>query len=590
MSTGDSQPSDEQLGQPPSSAPAKTGEGATQDVFMLTGTTFAGGTDMNSTAGPTPNDTRPGTVLPIVGISEDAVGEDGTIELSTTARHERLLVEAELRAEHQLAARGTMLDLAHALDQSNQRARELGVQLRNEYDNSAQLRRERDRFEALVDALHEKEEKREADLLIEKAMASGNKMVFGMLLEKSREAYSFEIFDTERKGDAAVGSVSRETTMAGQGSEALANSDLMSKREAMGLNDLMNGAIGDRVTIGWVVKLWWREVESTRARKAKETEVEERRLKAEAEARRIEEEKEKAVEAVRKINRQQTSALDRLTKQMEEHQKTVDKLEKELRDTKEAAAREASASKAREEKLKEELALTKTTLYDTQATLKQLEMDYEASQESLRKADEAFAAERLSLKGVIRQVSSQLHEAMVLAKHMRETALKAKRDAAGSVSPSKFAELIAQLEEMKNQLSVLSKDCDHKKDTNEWLCRQLDKNKRQLELERQFLPLLRKVRGPVGTKVKGTAEEGSKRKDVTQMQAPANAMPALLAPGASPNKLRNSQSMGALNDTRAATAGGPLGGGRTGGFQEDQNRFASSLGFAGSGQGTPLRG
>merc|ERR1719454_1850382 len=120
------------------------------------------------------------------------------------------------------------------------------------------------------------------------------------------------------------------------------------------------------------------------------------------------------------------------------------------------------------------------------------------------------------MQATIRKVQSELQEAIVLAKHLRETALKAKRDAACSVSPAKFAELIAQLEEMKNNLSVLSKDCAHEKETNAWLNRQLDKNKRQLELERQFLPLLRKVRGPVGPKVRGEKEETTKRlKDAT---------------------------------------------------------------------------
>jgi len=76
-----------------------------------------------------------------------------------------------------------------------------------------------------------------------------------------------------------------------------------------------------------------------------------------------------------------------------------------------------------------------------------------------------------------------------------------------------------------------------------------------------------------------------------QLQAAGQTTMPPLTTGASPNKLRMSQSMGALSDGRAMTAGGPLAGGRSGGLQDDQSRFASSLGFAGSnGQGTPLRG
>jgi len=571
--------------QPPRTAPAKPGASDTQDVFLLTGTTFAGTTDMNSTAGP--NDTRPSTEagrietsLPIARIGEEGPSED-QISMSSTARHNRLLIEAELRAEHQAAARTTMLDLAHALDQSNNRAKELSKLLRSEYDNSAALREERDKFQAQVETLEVEEEKRLAQLLIDQALASGNKMVFGMLLEKSREGYEFDHFCPHKSAAAASAAATSESDA----------QPVIAKPKDM--SEVFSGAVGDRVTASWVVKLWWREVEITKARLAKEREEEEKRRKAEEEARRIQEAKEKAVEEVRKMVRDLEGQLERARKLMEEQQKQNDKAEKELKEAREAAAREASAAKAREEALKAELTETKAEIAKTKSELAQLFLDYEESQEALRRADEAFSQERNQLKAVIRQVNSELHEAMVLAKHMRETALKAKRDAAGSVSPAKFAELIAQLESMKGQLSVLAKDCANEKESNSWLMRQLDKNKRQLELERQFLPLLRKVRGPVGPKVKGQKEDDgprrSKTMDATQLQAPHTTMPPLAA-GSSPNKLRMSQSMGALNDLRA-TAGGPLPGGRAGGLLDAEARFASSLGFASSnGQGTPLRG
>merc|ERR1719191_2175867 len=99
---------------------------------------------------------------------------------------------------------------------------------------------------------------------------------------------------------------------------------------------------------------------------------------------------------------------------------------------------------------------------------------------------------------------------------------------------------------MKNQLSLLAKECMNEKEAKEALLQKQDKIKRQLELERQFLPLLHKVRGPVGPKAKGQPDlDGGKRlKDATQVQE----MPALTA-GASPNKMRASQSMGALSNT-----------------------------------------
>jgi len=207
---------------------------------------------------------------------------------------------------------------------------------------------------------------------------------------------------------------------------------------------------------------------------------------------------------------------------------------------------DAADAKAREDALTAEKLRLETEKGNMQKALSDMQADYDASQESLRKVAEDFAAERNTLKGQLRNIGSELAEAMVMAKHMRELALKSKREAAQSVSPQKFAELMAHLEEMKNNLSSLMKECNLEKDNSAWLLRCLDKNKRQLELERQFLPLLRKVRGPVGPKAHG--DETLKKKEA--------GMPPI-ANGASPMQMRGSQSLGALG--APAAGGGPLG-------------------------------
>jgi hypothetical protein len=434
----------------------------------------------------------------------------------------------------------------------------LATQLRVEYDANVVLRREAETLKAEVARLVIAEEVSLAATLEEKALNSGNKMIFPMLLEKSREVFDYAVFKGAARGPGA-GAV---------------------------IHGTKDAKLGDMLTLKFAVKLWSREIAALKAQREKEREEEERRRAAEEEARRVRAEREAAVEEVRKIVRALEEQLENARKIMAGHQQQVDELERALALANEKAARAASAAKAREEALKAELVDVKKELEKTVSQLADLQSDYEASQEALRRADEAFASERSKLQGIIRQIQSELHEAMVLAKHMRETALKAKRDAAGSVSPAKFAELIAQLEAMRSQLSVYSKECDVLKEKNALFTRKLDKNQRQLELERQFLPLLRKVRGPVGPKFGVNGEDGPKRsKDATQAMA-QNMMPPLGA-GASPGKMRMSQSMGALTDTRAQTAAP---GGRSGGFQDDQTRFASSLGFASSGQGTPIRG
>jgi len=117
---------------------------------------------------------------------------------------------------------------------------------------------------------------------------------------------------------------------------------------------------------------------------------------------------------------------------------------------------------------------------------------------------------------------------MVLAKYMRETLLKCKRDASSSISPAKFAELIAQLESMRDSLKSLQKEHDQVKASNLDLHSKLEKNRRRLELERQFLPLIRQARGPLGM-----------RSDVSDVLASPPALPEVRGPG----KLLRSQSV-----------------------------------------------
>jgi DNA repair exonuclease SbcCD ATPase subunit len=266
--------------------------------------------------------------------------------------------------------------------------------------------------------------------------------------------------------------------------------------------------------------------------------------------------------------------LEAATKTIDEYEKRQRLLEKELQEARDKAAQESADAKGREDALKAALAAKQAELEKARNVMEDLQRQYDEAKEALQNANAVAALERAKLLNQIRTIGSELQEAMVLAKHMRETALKAKRDAAGSVSPAKFAELIAQLEEMRNQLAGLTKDWVHEREQKELLQGQMDKNRRQLELERQFLPLLRKVRGPIGPKAKGPIEEGAKKKDLSQPVPPSGIPP--LSYGTSPNKLRASQSLGALPG--GAAGGGPLAGGRPhGGFQEDMNRFSSTL-------------
>merc|ERR1711957_118044 len=51
---------------------------------------------------------------------------------------------------------------------------------------------------------------------------------------------------------------------------------------------------------------------------------------------------------------------------------------------------------------------------------------------------------------------------------------------------------------MRDRIHNLGKAYEKEAEGNSWLLRKLESNQRRLELERQFLPLLHKARGPVG--------------------------------------------------------------------------------------------
>jgi hypothetical protein len=501
-----------------------------EDTFGLTATTFAGTTQMTETG--------PGGDGPWVPVKPPMTAED----------HSRLIVEAEMRAEHQAQARNTMLDLARALDESNKSRKELADKLRHQEETSKSLQALCDRLQRELDRIEAEEEKKKADALVKKALESGNKFFFNMMLEKSRDVYDFSVFEPEGAPQKPA------EPEAGQASQAPA------KETPASLSDLIGGgAAGDKVTIKWAYKLWWQEVLKTKARLEEERLERERKQKEEDERRRIQDAIRAAQEKVAKQVEDLKNRLENSLKTIEENEKRMKALEAELQAARDKAAQDAAEAKAREDALKAENARLQAEKADMQKNLAEMQAMYDASQEALRKAAEDFAAERNALNTLIRNINSELQEAMVMAKHMRELAMKAKREAGRSVSPEKFAELMAHLEEMKNNLAALAKELNLEKDNSAMLNRSLDKNKRQLELERQFLPLLRKVRGPVGPKAKG----GQTLDVAPNNQAPLAGMPAI-GQGASPKQLRGSQSLGALSN------GGPLAGHRQStGFQVD---------------------
>eukprot|EP00971_Amphidinium_carterae_P183000 3631408-Amphidinium_carterae.1 len=139
-------------------------------------------------------------------------------------------------------------------------------------------------------------------------------------------------------------------------------------------------------------------------------------------------------------------------------------------------------------------------LEDANRKRSSMNSQYEETERELRRELAIREAEIRKLKEIISNLECDLAQALVLARHLKDTAMKAKRDAAMSVSPKKFAMLIADLEEMKDRLTRLGKEYGKERTIGEALKGELERRQRQLELERQFLPFLHVSRGPLGQK------------------------------------------------------------------------------------------
>eukprot|EP00933_Yihiella_yeosuensis_P051530 TRINITY_DN49485_c0_g1_i1.p1 TRINITY_DN49485_c0_g1~~TRINITY_DN49485_c0_g1_i1.p1 ORF type:complete len:537 (+),score=158.51 TRINITY_DN49485_c0_g1_i1:103-1713(+) len=174
--------------------------------------------------------------------------------------------------------------------------------------------------------------------------------------------------------------------------------------------------------------------------------------------------------------------------------------------------------------------------------------------------------EKAALKARVKELAHELKQAIGLARHLREVALKAKRDAASCINPEKFSQLVEELEAMKDKLDYLGQQRDNENELVARLKGKLTANSRNLALERQFLPLLHKASGPVGPQ-----NPMLKRKE--SLFSPKT----MLAPGElqEPPGMRGSRSMGAI--------------------EGEGSRMASTTGFAGfnkqnADRGGPLRG
>jgi len=179
-------------------------------------------------------------------------------------------------------------------------------------------------------------------------------------------------------------------------------------------------------------------------------------------------------------------------------QKAEEEKERVIREAAEAEAKFQDALAA----LRAQIAELQKQVADRDRTIAELRQEAIEQAERARLEKEALENDIKKLKAQVKAIEMQLAQTLVALKQMKDLLLRAKREAASAVSPEKFALLIADLEEMRDRLAFLSRESEMERNTAAWLKAKLGQNRRSLELERQFLPLLHKVRGPVGPKNK----------------------------------------------------------------------------------------
>mmetsp|Transcript_18455 Transcript_18455/g.38067 ORF Transcript_18455/g.38067 Transcript_18455/m.38067 type:complete len:550 (+) Transcript_18455:150-1799(+) len=484
------------------------------------------GTDAATTRPPTqdPNRTRPSTFDPnrttgsmaSAGFSDSFLTQ-GPLEDSPEAcyqRHGALMQEAEMRAEHQGLAQKTMIDLARAVEEAHGYRKDLARTLQSEQEVTAEWQRKYRGLQAELERAGLEAEKLLAELIVHRGFEKGNTVFIGMMLEKSREAYESRTFSSVFAG--AGGEADAEGEAAG---EASASPPIPVGQESLDLREVISVSVVDRLLFKWIFKLWYRE-----SRKPKPVTTAETIIKTEVKvvnnddywkAQLEEQEKKLRAEFEQKLRSSQKPVVQVQapveTAFIDEAPALKDKI-RALEKLLEAARAEAVEIDKRhfvvEDDLRGEILKGKEALSTSQAEVEKCRQELVDAQVAWKKVQAGHEAEKKKLLKDISTVQSELKQALVLSKYMREAMLKVKRDAAGKVAPEKLAELIEQLEVMREHLDRMGRDYRTEREAHRELMEKMETNRRRFELERQFLPLIHRARGPLGPKLKVPPEEG----------------------------------------------------------------------------------
>jgi hypothetical protein len=250
---------------------------------------------------------------------------------------------------------------------------------------------------------------------------------------------------------------------------------------------------GDNITLRWILQFWARHVRSDDVQA-------ERRARSES-AHSQQSLREQANFDADARRKQTASDLEQLQRYEQERSHRI-LLEEELRKEQEEMTKERQQFvDDRDKWLAERQKLTDTLnqsrseisrITKEAEDLRHLVSELEAA--ACRKEEESNL-ERQALKVKLEDVQNRLAQAEATA---RKIQMMSRKKAEKNSVNEEFAELIAELESIRARISVLDHERGQALERNAWLQRKLDSNQREHDKERQFLPLLHTLRGPIG--------------------------------------------------------------------------------------------
>lgn len=469
-----------------------------------------------------------------------------------STRRKGLIEEAEMRAEQQALARVTMLDLARELEEASKNRRRAEMELVEERQKNSRLQAALVEYKTDLQKAHKETEDAKVCHMKDK-LVSGTRtgvMTAGLLL------WSRQAIPIDRVGEGITDAQQTSITFAEADEPEVEDPEWPKDTSGKLLAVEGRRSKGDGLMLLWILRGWKEQVEELKRQRLQDSENASKLKALRAEMDRMREMFEKQLAEERAKNRALEQRIAALLDEIEKLKARCDQLEREKAELLKQL-RPGGADAGPYEELLEKYRKLKEMYDSKEAECEHLKQTIRELEAMLAREREESKAEIARLKAQIRELSAELQRQIVFAKHLRDVALKAKRDAASSISPEKFAQLITELEDMRDRLNVLGAENDKEKEQTKMLGLKLDQNKRRLELERQFLPLLHKVRGPVGPK------NPLFQKNMAAMAAAAMVTDEM-GPLSPDRRMAHSQSAGAIDAMAASSTARPRQDGRGG--------------------------